>query len=379
MASNLMARLGPSSFEAQHLSENNAVKYRLTIRGSNNDSKVVNPTCSVNGTDYGPGAGRGLNAVVLDTNGAFVERRAFDIYGNVEHRSTIITYINSLPVNRIVCLFSFDAMHSSDDLDSFLHNIGSRCWPGKDFLNKSGWTLYRSSYSAVYNSSLRKICLENFVAGNSTQTEDTRSITEVTFDTHMDIGATGLPARIVDDPKEYTGNGTNYSYHEYIPSGKTRWSDYGLVTGDKLVILAELFVSTAAINAGAYAQMHLEWTKADGSYGGGTGSPQVKVKDTWTKIKHIVTVPDVVANPTFHLGTYHMPSSVKTGDVKTRNVILHQIARTETNKQAAFGVNGIRANNLIDNGNFSNPVMQLLNIPTQNNNITSNNFKETPI
>lgn len=52
MANNeFMALFGPDSFTASVFSEANAVKYRLVVRGTNNDSAVNSVEVSINGAD----------------------------------------------------------------------------------------------------------------------------------------------------------------------------------------------------------------------------------------------------------------------------------------------------------------------------------------
>lgn len=383
---NLMARIGPDTFGAQHLGENNSVKYRLTVKGSSASSKVNTPSVTLNGANIMATPGRGMNLIVInaDTMGV-VEQRAFDIYGNAEHRTTIQTYITGLPANRIVAMFSHDALLSSPSLDAYMASIGSMSWLGNGYMNRSDPVpnadklyFYRSSYSAIYNSNMKKIVMEDVMGAvgmgpDTSRPIDNRTSTDIVFDTIDDIGATGIPFRLADDETEYSSTG-EYTFHMYV--SRKPLGDAKLKAGDIIYATAEMYVSKAALDAGAYGQMHVEGYNNAGTWLWGSPSPQVRVADQWTQIEYWTVVK---ACDNISAAAYHMPNDVRTGEIKVRNVTISQVSRQEKKTgNAGFGVNGIRATRLAEPEDFDNPIMQLLNLPTDVNNkvITSNKFSE---
>lgn len=377
-----MARIGPDTFGAQHLAENNSVKYRLTVKGASHSSTNRVASITLNGVNINKTAlTRGLNLVVIDASTmTVVEQRAFDIFQNVEHRTTFQTYISELPANRIVAIASYDALRSSPELDAFMASIGSTCWLGNAYMNRpdpnpnpGNLYFYRSAYSAIYNSTMKKIVMEDANGAVSSSTEDNRTTTDIVFDTIDDVGATGIPFRIVDDDKEYENSGTAYAFKLYV--SQRALADLKLKANDIIYVTAEMFVSQEALDAGAYGQMHVEGYTS-GEWKWGAPSPTVRVANVWTPIQYWVTIKPCEG---ISIGAYHMPSSVTTGTIKVRNAMVTQVSRTEkTSGNAGFGVNGIRATKLSEPAGFDNPIMQLLNIPTDASNkvITSNKFSE---
>lgn len=377
--SELMARFGPDSFEAQHLGENNSVMYRLLLRGSNRDSKSEYTLVTINGGDnLLVGKNRGFNVVVLDATGNKVEQRTFDIYAQESHRETFVTYMQSLPADRIACIVSDDAMRSDEALDNYMYKIGSRAWPGLGYLNKSdtsSFRSHRSSYSAIYNSNMKAIVMENFVGNDASQQSDTRSITELVFDTIRDVGATGGPGLLVEDQTEYSCSGDKYNFKQYLTS---KVPD-NISIGDTFYFEGELWRDATAVTDKAYPVLYMYGYKSDGvwttsKFVSGINLPA----NTWQKFSGYYTVQGA-ETASVGCAVYHYPSAVTTGTVKIRNVLVTEVSRAEdSSKDAGFGVNGIRATHLQDS-TPTNPVLQLLNIPVSPNNkvISSSNFKET--
>lgn len=377
-----MARIGPDTFGAQHLAENNSVKYRLVVKGASHSSTNRVASITLNGVNINTSAlTRGLNLVVIDAaTMQVVEQRAFDIFQNVEHRTTIQTYINELPANRIVAIASYDAIRSSPDLDAFMASIGSTCWLGNAYMNRpdpspnpASLFFYRSSYSAVYNSTMKKIVMEDANGAVNINSEDNRTSTEIVFDTIDDVGATGIPFRIVEDDTEYENSGSAYAFKLY--RSQRPLTELKIKAGDIIYVTAEMFVSQEALDAGAFGQMHVEGY-TNGEWQWGAPSPTVRVANVWTPIQYWVTIKTC---ETLSIGAYHMPSSVTTGAIKVRNAMVTQVSRTEkTTGNAGFGVNGIRATKLSEPAGFDNPIMKLLNLPTNTSDkvITSNKFSE---
>ncbi|AFQ22700.1 tail fiber hinge [Stenotrophomonas phage IME13] len=98
----------------------------------------------------------------------------------------------------------------------------------------------------------------------------------------------------------------------------------------------------------------------------------------WTKFEGYFKLPTQSSGAKiFASAAYRYPSNVSAGTAGVRNVTITRVTRDDDDKvaDAAIGVNGIRANSISNNGNYTNPVLQLLNLKP-NNIITSNDFNE---
>ncbi|AAX63706.1 gp35 [Aeromonas phage 31] len=375
MATQFMAHLGPSYVETSHLSENNAIKYKLEALGSNADSTVKVPFIKLNGASRLSSYSRGITAVTISPNGVASNQATFDLYTRPEHFDTLRSYLMSAPSNNIVVLVSYDAMKSTEAFDEFMNQYGSRSWPGVPYLNKvlPDSRLYRSSYVAIFNTSLKRFCYENFVGNDYTATSDTSAYLEVVFDTVEDIGACGTPERKVDDINEYFSRPDDYAFIRYFPTENiTNWEAIYHVK-------CELYNDQVLKDANGHARLYL-WTQNSG----GTWFSQMILSNVdgvvgqWNTYEGDFKLPAAGGGATlWGCQAYRWPSSAKVGLAGARNVIVTRVTRDDDDKveNAAFGVNGMRANTLSDNGNFSNPVMQLLNLKPKNV-VTSNELRE---
>ncbi|QPX76617.1 putative hinge connector long tail fiber proximal connector [Cronobacter phage vB_CsaM_SemperBestia] len=390
MANNeFMALFGPDSFTANVFSEANAVKYRLVVRGTNNDSAVNSVEVSINGADIinrRTQVARGINLAVIDgTTLALLDYKAFDMYGDpATNGNAIKDYLNSLPANRIVCFYTFDAIKSDDNFLATMRKIGSVAWPETRFFNIPITTTnysHRSSYSAIYSSTMKKICMENFVGGSGTGLKDnTTSFVEVVFDEFSDIGVTGIPERMLDDPQTYSGNG--YPFKAYgvwnVGSDVSR--------NDIFKITADIYIDQAARNAGAECYLYAFTHIASGQWISSTVLRTTGLAaDTWHSVSGYYTIPDNADITRLGVSAYHYPSTVTTGQARCRNIQFCKVPREEVNRNgAAIGVNGIRMQTLseVTDAGTVNPIEQLLSLPVSpvgvisDKKISSHNFAE---
>lgn len=377
MAEQFMAHLGPSYVESNHLGENNAIKYMIQALGVNDDSSVRVPYVKINGVSVLPSYGRGLNAITISPTGVASNFAAFDLYARPEHLDTLRTYLMSAPSDNIVVLVSYDAIRSSADFDTFMKQYGAVSWPGSSYLNRQSDALftpraYRSSYAAIFNTTLKRFCYENFVGNNPNSfAEDTSAYLQVVFDDVVDIGACGLPSRI-DDINEYFSVGNQYEFKRYLSENiTTQWESI-------YHIQCELHSDQALVTAGGRCLFYA-WTQdSSGMWKTtillGTHTPTPGV---WTKFEGYFKLPTQSSGSTiFASAAYRYPLNV-TGTAGVRNVTITRVTRDDDDKvaDAAIGVNGIRANSISNNGNYTNPVLQLLNLKPKNI-ITSNDFNE---
>lgn len=391
MANNeFMALFGPDSFTANVFSEANAVKYRLVVRGTNNDSAVNSVEVSINGADIinrRTQAARGINLAVIDgTTLALLDYKAFDMYGDpATNGNAIKDYLNSLPANRIVCFYTFDAIKSDDNFLATMRKIGSVAWPETRFFsipNTATNYSQRSSYSAIYSSTMKKICMENFVGGSGSLKDNTTSFVEVVFDEFSDIGVTGIPERMVDDVQTYQNSGDLYGFHAY-----GTWivgSDVFL--GDIFKFTGDLYCSKELRDAGGEVHLYM-WTE-NGSGQWITSSilrTTGLAPDQWHSLSGYFTIPTDPLNARMGSQVYHYPSSVKVGLAQCRNVQITKVPREEINRNgAAVGVNGVRMQTLseVDSSGNENPIDKLLSLPVSptgvvsDKKIISHNFAE---
>lgn len=379
MAEQFMAHLGPSYVESNHLGENNAIKYMIQALGVNNDSSVTVPYVKINGVSVLPSYGRGLNAITISPTGVASNFATFDIYARPEHLDTLRTYLMSAPSDNIVVLVSYDAIKSSEDFDAFMKQYGAMSWPGSSYLNRQSDALftlraYRSSYAAIFNTTLKRFCYENFVGNNPNSfAENTNAYLQVVFDAVPDIGACGLPSRNVDDINEYFSVGKQYEFKRYLHENiTTQWESIYHVQ-------CELHSDQTLVTAGGRCLFYV-WTQdSSGTWKNhiwlGTHTPTPGV---WAKFEGYFKLPNQSSGATiFASAAYRYPSNVSAGTAGVRNVTITRVTRDDDDKvtDAAIGVNGIRANSISNNGNYTNPVLQLLNLKP-NNIITSNDFNE---
>lgn len=375
MANNeFMALFGSDSVTANVFSETDAVKYRLIVRGSNSDSAIRDIEVSINGNDIASrttNAKRGVNMIVLNPDLTVYAYKQFDTYTNTTaNAQAVIDYLSSLSSDKVACIYTYDAMYSSPELDTYMFSIGSRAWAGTKFLARKNGTYWgpRSSYCAIYHCGMKKIAMENFVGNSAIEMkEDTRSFVEVIFDDFSDIGATGIPERMIDDVTEYASSGNDYSFKI--------WQDFPNVVGtdisrgDIFYFSADLFHDQTLQNAGGYCALYVLTQDASNNWLTSTIlRTQGLSADQYHRVEGYYTIPTTGTAPAKMLANvYRFPSSVKTGVAKCKNVVLAKVPReARSNGTAAIGVNGIRMTDMTEfDDTGTNPIATLLSLPTE--------------
>lgn len=370
MANNeFMALFGPDSTTVNVISEANAVKYRLVVRGSNTDSMIRDVEVSINGVDLisrSTNVSRGLNLAVIDgTALTLIEYKRFDMYGDpVVNGQAIKDYVSGLPANRIVCFYSYDAMKSTADFDTYMYSIGSRAWGnGTRYMNlpdSASTHFYRPSYCAIYSTTMKKICMENFTGSSFGLGEDSRSFVEVVFDTFDDIGITGIPERMVDDLNEYSSD--VYEFHKF-----GAWNiGSDVYNGDIFKVTADLYADQTLVDEGGAACLYVYSRDTGGQW----ASPSTVLRttglaaDTWHSVSGYYTIPNETQWTQLGCSAYRYPSTVTNGVAKIRNVSMTKVPRAEVERGgAAIGVNGIRLSKMVEVDSGGNPIDKLLSVP----------------
>lgn len=393
MANNeFMALFGSDSITANVFSETDAVKYRLVVRGSNGDSAVKDIEVSINGVDVADrtvniNARRGVNMIVLNPDLSVFAYKSFDTYTNTEaNAQAVIDYMQSLTSDKVACMYTYDALYSTPALDAYMYSIGSRAWAGTNFLARKDGTYWgpRSSYSAVYHCGMKKIALENFVGNSAVEMkEDTRSFVEVIFDDFADIGATGIPERMVDDVNEYTSVPANYAFKQWTDFPNKVGTD--VFAGDIFYLSGDLLHDATLQTAGGYCALYVYTLDSSGSWVTSTilRSQGMSAGD-YHHVEGYYTIPATGSPDKIFVSAYKFPSTVKTGTAQCKNVILTKVPRmARSNGTAAIGVNGIRMTDMSEfDSTGTNPINKLLSLPTavagadSPKNIISANFAE---
>lgn len=352
------------------ISENNSVMYKLEVRGSNSDSNKP-ARIRFNGNEIvGIGYKTGLNLKVLTETGSIFEEKVFSGSGSY---AAMRDYLNDLKGDYVVAIASHGELTADQASDNILFNLGSISYPNHLFLK----IINKVSYAAIFSNKMKKIVCEGMQATNG-QGQDSSIQIEKVYDRMDDLAVTGTPQRVIEDFTEYQSTTVDdfemVQYpHEAIYAPL---STYNIKSGDTLLVSAEIFRDEAAKNANISARFFHNYF-ADGVYKNGV-RVNTQSFNRWEKFERVYVVPEGV--DTVVTGCMRYPSNSSEGVVKVRNILVTHISgEVKQDGNTSFGVNGVRTTHIQDNGDFANPVMQLLRLPIDNKRITSNNFKEFPI
>ena len=361
------AHFDENSATFNSISENNSVMYKLEVRGSNADSTKP-ARVRFNGIEItGTGFKTGLNFKVLTPEGTLFEEKVFSGRGSA---LAMRDYLKSLKGDYVIAIASHNELTPDIVNNEIFTSLGSVSYPADALLKQ----MPRVSYAAIYSNRMGKIVCEGMQATHG-ENEDSSIQIEKVYDTVDDLAVTGIPQRFLDYPVEYES--TDAEHFELIqwPLNEVSapLSNFHIKAGDKLAISFELFRDAAAASANVTARFFHNYF-LEGQYKTGVRY-NARDKDTWEKFEAVYTVPEVVDSVS--TGCIRYPTNSNEGVVKIRNILITQISGVVKNDgPTSFGVNGVRTTHIQDNGNFNNPVMQLLNLPRDNKHITSNNFKE---
>ncbi|QPI13862.1 hinge connector of long tail fiber, proxima [Serratia phage 4S] len=368
-----MAYFDEDSFTTQNMSENNAVKYRLRLKGSNNNSTSTSPAVFINNTSqlrFAPG--RGLTVVIFDSNMQYVAEKTFDTFGDTTNAcNSCMIYMDSFGPGFIVAIVSRDAIRSTAAFDEFLSKKGSKSWPGTAMLSR----FYRSSAVILYNTTQQQILAEGYqltVAPNG----DTSVTMDFVYDTIDDLGATGLTQFAVSDPNEYDVD--NYNGPVFVEQPLT---ELNLAKGNILLCSYDLFTPKSVWDAGGKSRLSVNYLKGTTWV---SGDAKMSTKpDTWERFEFYTTIPSSDIN-TLQVKAFRYPSSVTAGVVKVKNVSVSKALRADkTTGNAAIGVYGARMNKAaeIPMPPAGSRKARLLNLVVKDNpskvfDLESTNFKE---
>ena len=368
MANEYMAGFGEDFVEVQVISETNAVKYKLEIFASHSNSSPNLGAVKVNDvTLQTPTAG--INVYQLNSDGTIGTVKNFTFTSSDTSGNTAFTqYLNSLS-SGVQLIVSDTQLYSSPVVDTWFSNAYSTAWPGSKYINR----FPNSAYCAIYGCSNKKIMQEAFFGNDGVLVEDSRAYLETVFDVLEDIGSTGFPSRIVEDTTQYMN--TTYSEIRYPnTSAAAPIADYGMSVGQNVLLVCDLYTSTALKNAGSITRMSIRCMNSTGSVIASTNIDCNNL-DAWTRFEQYFTLPANTVSYTAVASPY--PKLSDTGvEWGVRN--FHSTQASESDKGTSiseFGVNGIRMYSSNENG-----TSYLLELPDSNVSkaiIPFENLKET--
>lgn len=356
MANEYMAGFGEDFVEVQVISETNAVKYKLEIFASHSNSSPNLGAVKVNDVTLKTPTS-GMNVYQLNNDGTIGTVKNFTFTSTDSSGNTAFTqYLNSLG-SGIQLIVSDTKLFSSPIVDTWFSNAYSTAWPGSKYINR----FPNSAYCAIYGCFNKKIMQEAFFGNDGVKVEDSRAYLETVFDQLADLGSTGFPSRIVEDTTEY--DNTTYKEIRY-PSDSTAApiADYGMSVGQNVLLVCDLYTSTALKNAGSVTRMSIRCMSSTGSVVASTNLDCTNL-DAWTRFEQYFTIPTGATSFTAVAAPYPQLSTSVTG-VKWGVRNFHSTQASESDKGTSiseFGVNGIRMFSSNENG-----TSYLLELPDSN-------------
>lgn len=346
------------------VSENNSVKYKLEVRGSNSDSSKGH-FVKFNGTNIGTLWETGLNVKVLTETGDITDEKVFfgrGAYGAMHE------YLKTVSADKIVVMLSVDRLFQDLTGRNVFESIGAVAFP-LDILGISS----KISYAAIYLPSVGKVVAEGTMASMG-EGVDSSAYIEKVYDTISDIATTGIPQRVISDLGEYFNDNGNTIKQWPSETARDPMSKYHLRSGDMVWIQFEAFRDGEAAQTGGTTRFYHNYYK-DGVYVSGYRMGNLTKIGEWEKFSGFFRIPDDVNE--VETGVFRFPQDNNIGRVGFRNLIIAQVSgEVKTDGNAAIGVNGVRATDIKDNGTYDNPVMNLLNLPLFSKLIDGNNIKE---
>lgn len=371
---NTMAVFGENYVQTQVLSENGAVKYKLSAAASNTNSVPDSPYLMLNDNALGSQTfERGLNVRVINTvTGAVTDSKIFDLVNAGGAATAFITYMNQLTPGLLAVIISAKEMKSESSVDAWFASAASANWPGAGKLQRFPKTSYVAFYSAVEQCVIQ----ESVFFNDNIVKEDSRAKLEVVYDKLNDIGATGFTKRAIYDSATYSSS-TLYEFKRY-PTEEliTPISGFGNTQDARCFLCLDMYASTDLINQGLTCRASLRWFNGQSLVSSTTIEVPVQYAGYWYRYERFIEVPNGADGYTLVISRYPQKTDA-TGEASVRNVVLTRVSRAETTMtaNAAFGVNGIRMNTLHDDS--SEYMLELPDTKTdQTGSIYGNDFRE---
>lgn len=245
-----MLEFGQEYVGSKILSENNAILYRLAVKGTNRSS-TNKPSIKLNDVEYDLQYKDGLNFIVLNIDNTIKEQKSFDV-SNESMIPALKEYINSFTTELFIA-YSYNEIVTSKAFEDLLKSYGGVQW------NHKLLTRYPvSSYASIFRSDIKKIVLEGICFTNEDQPESDVDL-ECVYDHFSDIGITGFTKPIVQDYTSYT---SDKQIIKQLPENTKlvfKLKDYGLKAGDWVLFSGALQGSQELKEAGGYIRSDCRW------------------------------------------------------------------------------------------------------------------------
>ncbi|BBC78316.1 long tail fiber protein proximal connector [Escherichia phage EcS1] len=349
--SNIMAGFGNGFVETQIISENNAVRYKLSIAAGLKKSVPAIGYVLLQDKPLGPQEsppGLTVREFNVATNtiasSKLFEFKNGEAGGASQAFVDYITALSSKP-NVIVILTSGDRLYSNAAIDTWFLNASATSWPGTWRCSK-----FPCSYVAFYSPLYKKIVQEHATYSDDIlRQEDVRAQLEIVYDKFNDIGATGFSKRSIEDPTEYSSS-TEFDFVRY-PIGApiiAPMADYSLRAGSKVKVSFELYASADLLATGQTVRISFRWFKDTAILTSQTNEVALGQADRWIKYERVLDVPATADGFTIIVSRY--PRQPEPGLGAIKNLIMTEVSRQDEalTRPAEFGVNGIRMNKAID-------------------------------
>lgn len=354
--SNVMAEFGQGYVQSQSLNENNSVKYKFSIAGSCAKS-TVKPYVRLQDKDVvlpnSFAAGINVFEFDADTRELLNSKSYVFTSTNSAVNQAFVTYMDSLPAKRIIFIVSSTAFQTETILSDWFTKHSSSAWPTPWHTSK-----FDVSYAAIYLSSQKVIVKEHVLYNDRTLVEDVSTPLDVVFDYADDIGATGLPGRVIEYLKEASNKNSTTGIIRLPESAGTSVpiADYNITAGDILYLKADLFADQVLCDVGT-VRISVRWLKGTTMVSFQNTEYNVLYPDTWQTFEREVECP-----PDATMFTVYIEKTVGIGVGSARNIVMSEMTRAETPmmRPAEFGVNGIRMNTMVDN-DVTTDLLQLVN------------------
>lgn len=341
---NVMAGFGQGFVQTQVISENNAVKYKLDMAGSNKNSTVP-AFLTLNDKALGSQTfNTGLNTRLIDQNNNLVESKFFDIKNASGAATAFISYVNGIAENQLLLIVSSGEIASTSEIDDWFKTSGSLAWPGTNRLAK----FPSSSFAAIYLTTEKCFAKESVKMNDGVLKEDSRAYVMAVFDKMNDIGATGFPGVLVSDGTTYSTS-TSYDLKRY-PSDDLSTPITNIGVGKKLMLfVADIFADSQLIADGGTCRITLRWLKNQTVLSSTSFEVAFNQANAWIRKNSRVYVPDDADGYTIVANRYPQ-NTTSTGTASVRNVVLTRISRPFENvtRASEFGINGIRMNDMYE-------------------------------
>lgn len=343
--SNLMAEFRQTVVEVPLLSESNAVTYKMNLEAGRQSVASSIPLIKVNGTALsGQVMAQGLNVHILSGPTTISETKTFNFTTTDSTVNTAFTtYMNALTGDKVAIITSAGKLNTSPSVDAWFSNAKSTNWLNQAVINR-----FSVVYCALYSVAKKKIIQECVHIDTNSNSSESANL-ELVYDTLADIGATGYSWKPIFDSTEYKAT-TGYEFKRYPADSliTANISDYGITAGSTVLLTGELFADQSLLNSNMTCQLSFRLYNGSTLLSTQTSSILAKDVNKWTKFEIFANLPSNAS--AFIITVSRYPNTANAiGTAGVRNVSLAEVSRPNTSTPfAGFGVNGVRANSIVD-------------------------------